>query len=303
MKKISERIANTANISVERLSIEPPPPKSIKIEVTSHCDLKCYFCQLSIQDRKKGDIDKSLLLKILKQAKAAGVDEVGLFWIGEPFLNKSLSDYVMLAKEIGFNNVFITTNGRLANLGQLKSIFAAGIDSIKFSINASTKASFKEVTSVDAYDKILNNIKLAHTLRGEKKSPKIYASSVYDPDNLDDYKAISKQVAPFVDEHYPIRLYGENQIDGATSKLTIHRSNRTLQSMLPCWSLFTIPHISYDGFMSACYCDFNEKFYMADLKEVSFMDAWLSPQFKKLRAAHLNRDVSNTPCIDCTAYK
>ncbi|MBT3334338.1 MAG: SPASM domain-containing protein, partial [Rhodospirillaceae bacterium] len=41
---------------------------------------------------------------------------------------------------------------------------------------------------------------------------------------------------------------------------------------------------------------------MGDLKEISFMEAWQSPDFQALRQAHLNRDVSNTVCRDCVSY-
>ena len=73
--------------------------------------------------------------------------------------------------------------------------------------------------------------------------------------------------------------------------------------MLPCWSLFTIPHISYDGFMSACYCDFNPDYFMADLKIVSFTGAWHSKKIMKLREKHLEKDILETPCQNCKAYR
>ena len=41
---------------------------------------------------------------------------------------------------------------------------------------------------------------------------------------------------------------------------------------------------------------------MGDLNSTSFMDAWNSPEFVKLREAHLKRDVTGTVCEKCIAY-
>jgi hypothetical protein len=38
---------------------------------------------------------------------------------------------------------------------------------------------------------------------------------------------------------------------------------------------------------------------MGDLKTQSFMEAWNSPDFQKLRQAHLNKDITGTACEKC----
>ena len=42
---------------------------------------------------------------------------------------------------------------------------------------------------------------------------------------------------------------------------------------------------------------------MGDLNEMSFMEAWHSATFQKLRAANLSMDVTGTPCEQCVAYR
>ena len=41
---------------------------------------------------------------------------------------------------------------------------------------------------------------------------------------------------------------------------------------------------------------------MGDLTQRSFMEAWNSDAFVKLRAAHIKRDVRGTVCESCIAY-
>ena len=56
---------------------------------------------------------------------------------GSLFLVKNLADYVSHAKNaIGYDYLFITTNGALAIPETVKAVLDAGLDSIKFSISA-----------------------------------------------------------------------------------------------------------------------------------------------------------------------
>jgi MoaA/NifB/PqqE/SkfB family radical SAM enzyme len=304
MKKISERVEQTVNIPEKYLSVTPPIPNSVKIEITSRCDLKCYFCAVAYKQRIKGHINKDFLYKLLNEIKEAGVKEVGLFWLGEPFLNNDLPNYITYAKKIGIPYVFITTNGRLTSKNKLKRAFDSGLDSIKFSINARNKEDFKNTCGVDAFDQVIKHIQSAKKVRGKSTKPTIFASTVFDPRRESDYWETDALISSSVDEHYKLRLYGDKTFgidEGRT--IEYHGHNRTMSDMLPCWSLFSLPHISYDGFMSACFCDFNPDLFIADLKKMSFTEAWHSRKFMKLREKHLKKDIQGTSCQNCIAYQ
>ena len=68
------------------------------------------------------------------------------------------------------------------------------------------------------------------------------------------------------------------------------------------WSAFTEGHVTAEGRMSACCFDATANWTMGDLNKVSFMEAWNSPEFVNLRAAHLRKDVRGTVCENCIAY-
>lgn len=307
MVNITDRISTTYNVPEERLSETPPVPKSAKIEVTSRCDFKCFFCEHTFRDEGHADIDPPLLYKILGEMAEAGVEEVGLFWIGESMLVKRLPEYVAHAKTLGFKNVYITTNGKLSTPKRIEALFDAGLDSIKFSVSGSNRQNYVTVTGVDAFDKVMQNIKYAWKYRGDRKKPGIFASSYYDINNPTEYEAIGKLVGPYVDEHYPLRLYGSRNVQtengGAHVIQMPGKARIKLIEKLPCWSLFTLPHINQEGFMSACFCDPDQKLFMADLKKVTFMEGWHSDKFRALRRAHLARNVTGTPCETCIAYQ
>lgn len=296
----------TPKIPPDFLTERPPIPKKVKIEVTNICNLECFYCQTSYTKTKKNVINKKFLFKLLQELKDLNVEEVGFFWLGEPLLNNELPEYIAYAKKIGIKYVFITTNGVLATPERIERIFQCGLDSIKISINASTRMKYKKMCGRDAFDQVIANLKTTWQLRSSTKKPSIYASSVFDPSDGKEFSKIHSIISPYVDEHYPIQLYGDKKIIEYNGEHTIVKASkkdiRSLQSMLPCWSVFMLPHISCDGRIGACYCDNNEKFYMGDLNKESFVSIWHSEKFANLREKHLLKDVSGSVCEHCIAF-
>lgn len=293
-RNIVTRVAETVRIPPERLTAAPPFPDKLKIELTARCDLKCYFCSLTYKPRKRADMDESLLFKIIRQARELQVKDLGLFWLGEPLLVEALPDYIARAKQIGIPYVFVTTNGRTAFPEKMQRLMTSGIDSIKFSLNASTRERYKSVTGVDAFDQVLANIRSTSRLRGGRSWPQLSVSTAVAAGHEEEFNAVHALIGSAVDAHYPLRLYGAQEAEQS--------GTRTLESMLPCWSLFTEAHISYDGHLSACFCDHDPKFYMGDLKSLSLQEAWESPTFVALRQKHLEKQVVGSPCAECIAY-
>jgi MoaA/NifB/PqqE/SkfB family radical SAM enzyme len=76
-----------------------------------------------------------------------------------------------------------------------------------------------------------------------------------------------------------------------------------LRAPVPCWALFTEGHVTWDGRLSECCFDHDGRFDMGDLKRTAFMDAWHSPDFRRLRAAHLREEVAGTVCEQCVSYE
>ena len=93
--------------------------------------------------RKTSNLDFETYEDYIDSCYKEGVEEVGLYSTGEPFMTKNLDQYIQLAKNKGIKRLYISTNGSLATLDKVKRCIEAGLDSIKFSINAGTKATIK----------------------------------------------------------------------------------------------------------------------------------------------------------------
>lgn len=257
----------------------------------------------------------SFFKRITREMREAGVQEIGVFYLGESFMNTKLLKKAIswCKKDLEFPYVFLTSNASLATPKIVKGIMEAGLDSLKWSVNAATEQQFTDVmgVSVKNFHKSFTNIEEARRIRDEGGySCGLYASSIrYDGLQQDLMEGVVDKIAPYVDEHYWLPLYSMGSIATQREAELGYRPTAgnqgrldAMREPLPCWSAFTEGHVTASGGLSACCFDADSRWEMANLYNTSFMDAWNSDKFVALRAAHLKRDVTDTVCEECVAY-
>jgi radical SAM protein with 4Fe4S-binding SPASM domain len=313
---IKQRLNGITKIDEVRLSIKPPVPRSVKIELTSVCNYRCKFCGLYSRKSAPKDMDFNLFKRITKEMAGLGVSEIGLFYIGESFTNFSLllKAIKYLKSELKIPYVFLTSNGSLAQPKRVKECMEAGLDSLKWSCNAMDGKQFTEITGVDEkfFNASLKNIREIWNIRQNSSlSTKLYASSIkYSDEHLFKMnKWAQDNIVPYVDEYYWLPLYSAGGQATTTEKSlgmkpTAGNTGRLddPSEPLPCWTLFTEGHIMVDGKMTGCCLDGIGNWVMGDLTEQTFMEAWHSKDFQELRKAHLKKDVRKTKCAKCVLY-
>lgn len=318
---ITARIDAITGIPAERLLAAPPAPKSVKVELTGRCNYRCGFCALRTRESQpKHDMDLGLFQRLAREMRAAGVEELGMFFLGESFMAPELLvDAIRYAKrEVGFPYLFLTTNGSLATPANVQACMEAGLDSLKWSLNYADATQFEEIAGVrqESWKRSLEHLKAARRVRDEVQARTghrcgLYASSIaYDGEQQVRMEALVAEFAPHVDQHYWLPLYSMGSLASKREAELGYRpiaGNQgrlgNLREPLPCWSAFTEGHITAAGKLSACCFDADQRWVMADLTQVSFQEGWNSLPFQELRAAHLRKDVTGTPCQDCVAYR
>jgi hypothetical protein len=310
---IRKRLDGITIISDTYRCVAPPAPKSVKIELSPRCNYKCVYCGYSYRKDTRNDMDFELFKKITKEMKEIGVEEIGVFYIGESFINpKLLTDCVAyLKQELRIPYVFLTSNASLAKPEVVKDLMALGLDSLKWSCNAANDEQFKNMMGVTPafFDLAKDNIFKAYQIR-EKFGyhTKLYASSIrYSDEQVAEMQPfLDKYVLAFVDDHYYLPLYtmggaAKDAEQGLGLKPVPGNPGRwdSMVDPLPCWTVFTAGHVLSDGRLTACCMDATGSWVMGDLKTQKFMDAWNCEDFQKLRQAHLNKDVTGTACEKC----
>jgi MoaA/NifB/PqqE/SkfB family radical SAM enzyme len=311
---ITSRIDAVTRIPANYLTSAPPAPRAVKIELTSQCNYRCGYCAHRLRLKARGEMEWGLYTRLVGEMVDAGVEELGLFFIGESFICDWLPDAIAFAKGRGIRYAFLTTNGSLASPDRVRQCLEAGLDSLKFSMNNADVEQFRQIARVKGqlFQDSIANLKTARKVRDEGQfACGIYASSIrYDGVQQERMQKLVDEILPYVDEHYWLPLYsmgslakererelGYKPIAGNQGRLG------ALREPLPCWSAFTEGHITHDGKLSACCFDAGDRWTMADLTQTPFMEGWNSFAFRKLREAHLRKDVAGTPCQDCVAYK
>ena len=310
---ITKRIDAVTAIPDKYRHAELPAPRAVKIELTSQCNYRCGFCAHRLRMKDRGEMDRAFYERVVGEMVDAGVEELGVFYIGESFMCDWLPEAIAHAKERGIRYVFLTTNGSLATPARVSACMRAGLDSLKFSMNNADEAQFERVAAVKPrlFRDSIVNLKAARAIRDlGGHSCGLYASSIrYDGEQQQHMQSLVDEILPFVDEHYWLPLYSMGSLAEARERELGYRPTagnqgrlERLREPLPCWSLFTEGHITHDGKLSACCFDAGDRWVMADLSETAFLDGWTSGAFARLREAHLRRDVSGTICEACVAY-
>lgn len=313
MRTITDKIDAVTGIPDRARTPYPPFPRSVKIELTGRCNLRCAFCATAENLRDKADMRWDLYVSILTELRRCGVSEVGMFFLGESTILPWLPRAIAEAKRQDFPYVFLTTNGTALDEGKIRAYMEAGLDSLKFSLNYADAEQFSAIARVKAslYGKLVDNIKLAHAVRESGGYEcGLFASYIdYDGEQGERMRAVVDELSPYLDEVYALPLYSQANLTGDASsengfKVRAGNPGRAgnMRDPIPCWSLFGEARITWDGHLAACCFDHDRRFDMGDLNEETFARVWHSEKFAKLREAHLRGDVCGTACENCVAW-
>ncbi len=292
-------------------SIEPPLPGSLNIELNNTCNHKCEFCgfhgKYSTIHIKPSQISIDLVKSILRNAKELGIGrkELGFYMTGEPFLSKSLPEMIEYAKGLGFEYIFLTTNGALATPDVMKQVVDAGLASIRFSVNAADREMYKEIHGRDDFDTVVNNIRFLDEYRRENNiNIATSLSCVVCKKNQDGLEeGINKIFSDIVDDilFIPVVLYRLKDIEEVSRIYKIQEECTEIDKDYVCSMLFNTMYINSDGYVVPCCNEpyFDHKIYDLN-KKVDLKEAWHSEGYRELRNIFVGgASDKGTMCEDC----
>ena len=299
---LQERVNLKTTARNELYSLEPPFPRTnFLIETSNACNHDCIFCAHRKMKRPVGKIKMETVNTILNQAYELGTREVGFYATGEPFIVKELPDYIALAKSIGYEYVYLTTNGALATPERIRAVINAGLDSIKFSINAPERKMYEFIHGHDDFDKVFEHLKYLSEYRKEQGLKyKIFITGI-----LTRYteKMRSKWFEVFyglADEIVFKNVY--NQGGYMPEIETLLKCESDTETFRCCNLPFDAISITHEGYLSVENADYENMLVVADLSKESLKDAWYGENMKRVRQAFLDDKMDGLICDGCVHH-
>lgn len=157
----------------------------ITLKLTNRCNMKCYMCgQRYVRDYlSQEDLPIEIIEKCLSE-----IDTLKTIYIfgGEVLLYKDFSKLLRYLANRKIS-VLMNTNGVFINK-YAQSLIDSKVRDVTFSIDSFNKDAFAKIRGINAYDIVLENLKLLIELKKRAKSelPYIGINCVILPENIDE---------------------------------------------------------------------------------------------------------------------
>ena len=265
----------------------PPFPTRLMLSVTTKCNHNCIFCRpRATTNIPAREIEYSFAEKVLHDAYALGSTECSFTGNAEPFLYPHIDKLVALAKEIGYEYIYLTSNGTGCTTEKMQKTLEAGLDSIKLSINAGNQEDYKKVHGVDGFIQATKMLDFIINWR-EKYNPKlkVYVSCVACDENKSSLSILQTR---YKDSINAIEIM-EAAYPGYKAQIPIEKLFQRTKNICP--EPFTRLNISVDGEMRACCGDARGYTVIGSLADMPLDKLWHSDAFITLRKGILENNL------------
>jgi MoaA/NifB/PqqE/SkfB family radical SAM enzyme len=163
--------------------------RSIQIECTTRCNLKCTMCEISYWTEKGGDLESANLQRMLEHLpKLKRVDLTG---IGEALMNRGFFNGLKILKLRGLY-VTLNDNFTLMTEDAARRIVELGVDQIFLSLDGATKETYEKIRVGANFDKVIHNARRLVQMKREmrKKRPEVKINTVVCSTNYRELPAV-----------------------------------------------------------------------------------------------------------------
>ena len=163
--------------------------------------------------------------------------------------------------------------------------------SIKFSFQGVDQKTYREMRNIDFYSELLALIKLLYRKRGKKESPYIHVSTTITYETKEQTKKFKELVTGFSDfvtigrtvlEHIDVHMVKLSKGEKNTLK-QLKMKESVIKKHPECPEVFDKLSINWDGTVSACCRDYDNKMVVGDIRANSLSEIWYSKKFSFYR--------------------
>lgn len=285
-------------------------PRSIFVEPTPLCNLRCIFCPCYVQgeevteDRRTTQLSFEDFRRIIDSIKGKFNFQICFTYSGEPLLNPEIFKMVRYLKENEIPNV-IHSNAMLLTKQKIKEMLASGLDRFIVSFDGATKKTYEDIKKGAKFEVVIDNLKNLIRERKAKglEKPLVEMQMVVTSTNIDESKLfveLSKEIG--VDNSYLktlmvfqdtknkeyIKKVEELFVDNEVARYKRNeKGNIVLKNAEGCPEIQNCV-ITCDGDVVPCCFDVHGKYCLGNAIENSLMDIWDAKRYKDFRENVMN---------------
>ena len=266
-------------------------PKYFEIESIRACNARCIMCTVNQWKVHENPLmNFSLFEKIVEEMKnySDWIEIVCFNRNGEPTLDKTIAQKVLMLKQIGIKKVRLITNGALMNSKLSESLLNSGIDEVMFSIDSIKKSTYEKIRKGLKFDVVLRNILRYIEIRNNiNTESQVTLRMIQTDENIREQEEWIKFWKNKIEEHdkayiMPMHSWGNQLVKEGYDKIKKFEK-------IPCISPFSTMVIFYNGKVGLCGADYKPLYNMGDVTKNLIYEIWNNEKFNSLRIAHLTQ--------------
>lgn len=277
-----------------------PLPSQILIENTNCCNAQCVMCPRETLTRTRGFMAFDLFEKIIREvASARRTPVVHLHGFGEPLLDESLPERIMLAKSFGIRRTYLVTNASLLFPETSKRIVHAGLDTMKVSFYGTDEESYQATMRHLDFGTVVHNIKEFVRIRRDMKktTPRLILQYLPLEANHAQVKAFRCLWRSVLDKRAGDRL-NCSTLHNYGGGRAYNRVGERIVSV--CFYPWTALSVLWDGRAVTCCMDYNGVQGVGNLNRQSVTEIWNGPVLSAIRKSFGKLDYTGFPaCLCC----
>lgn len=316
LKKFINVLKIISSFTISRLIRKPlvwGMPISYSIEPTNHCNLKCPECPSGTGSltRQLGLMKSEFYKELIDEICPAGF-YVQLYFQGEPFINKNLTQMIEYAQKKKMY-VSISTNGLLINQKNVDAVLNNAPDKLIFSIDGLDEESYQNYRVGGTFAEADKALRLIVRRKKERKLKKpfielqfiVMKQNEHLLDEVLDYgkrvgvdKVVFKtmQISSYENAlHYlPVnKKYRRYELENGAFRVKGNLKNH-------CFALWRTSVITWDGKVVPCCFDKDANFEFGKVNGRTFQSIWKSDAYNLFRQGTLNNRKGISMCSNCT---
>lgn len=286
-----------------RFEFEPSFPLYLMLEQSYRCNLKCISCIHGYPEvRSKYAMNipfmpRELFEKVILEGERHNCPSVSMHNNDEPLLLYDLPERIAFAREHGFMDVFLTTNGVLFTEEKIKQVIDAGVTYILFSVDAATEETYSKVRRGGDFKKVLWAIEAVKAYRASRSSnlPIVRASFVINSVNQhekDRFINNFSELVDFIDIQPFCRFYDMNAayVPKGVEPTKNFKCNEPWRNMI----------VRANGDLLPCANFYGCKMVLGNIDKTTIYQTFNSKYVKQLRQEFKNGIYKNHVCLECS---